>query len=33
MAKKKNIRDMSVDELKSNLNELMDAFNLKDKIL
>tara|TARA_B110000438_G_scaffold200945_2_gene192471 strand:- start:622 stop:822 length:201 start_codon:yes stop_codon:yes gene_type:complete len=30
MAKKKNIRDMSIDELKSNLNELMDAlFNFK----
>ena len=30
MAKKKNIRDMSVDELKSNLNELMDSlFNFK----
>ena len=30
MAKKKNIKDMSVDELKSNLNELMDSlFNFK----
>ena len=30
MAKKKNIKDMSADELKSNLKELMDSlFNFK----